>query len=148
MNNIRNTAHVTPRTGIHIRGHRGHAEVRGALVRFARWLRRTYEFPMRVPVYLSPNEFVVTGDGRECTACFFAPYERKVEPLIRIATGDYQSLKKERGRNNALACSITSLSHEVIHYQQWIGTGEVTERGVAAKAVRMLRKYELTTDRP
>ena len=117
-------------------------------MRYARWLRQNYEFPMLVPVYLSPNEFVVTGDGKECSACFFAPYNRKVEPLIRIATGDYKSLKFEHGRDNALACFIISLSHEVIHYQQWIGTGEVSERGVAAKAVRMLRRYELTTDRP
>src|SRR3990172_4586775 len=138
----------SPRSGLHIRGHRGERKLRQALVRFARWLRMMYEFPIRVPVYLSHHEFVYTGDGRECSACFFAPYNRNVEPLIRIANGDYKKLKKELGRDNALACFIISLSHEVIHYQQWIGTGEVSERGVAAKAVRMLRRYELTTDRP
>ncbi len=148
MTSIRNTASITPRTGLHIRGQRGHVDVRRSLIRFARWLRLNYEFPIRVPVYLSPHEFIVTGDGRECSACFFEPYNRNVEPFIRIATGDYKALKKELGRDNALACYIDSLSHEVVNYQQWIGTGEVSERGVAAKAVQMLRRYEQTTDRP
>ena len=138
----------TPRSGLHIRGHRGEIEVRQSLIRFARWLRLNYEFPIRVPVYLSPREFVVTGDGRECSACFFEPYNRNVEPFIRIATGDYKALKKECGRDNALAFFMTSLAHEVIHYQQWLGSGVVTERGVAAKAAGMLRRYERTIDEP
>jgi len=137
-----------PRTGLHIRGHRGEIEVRQALIRYARWLRLNYEFPIRVPVYLSPREFVRTMHGEDVSASFFAPWDLSVEPYIRIATGDYKALEKECGRDNALARFIVSLSHEVIHYQQWIATGDVSERGVAAKAVRMLRKFELTTDRP
>jgi hypothetical protein len=119
-----------------------------ALIKYARWLRSEYEFPMRVPVYLSPRIILRTIHSEEATASFFAPFHRKVEPYIRIATGDYVQLKKEKGRDNALASYIVSLSHEVIHYQQWIETGDCWEKGVARKAVSMLRRYEKTTDQP
>jgi hypothetical protein len=68
------------RTGLHIRGQRGQSEVRAALIRFARWLRSEYEFPIRVPVYLSPHELVRTMHGEDCSASFFAPWDRNVEP--------------------------------------------------------------------
>src|SRR5262245_11522701 len=111
------------RTGLRIRGARGNAEVRRALVRFARWLRQEHAFPIRVPVYLHPQAYVETMHGRKSSASFFAPWDRGVEPYIRIATGDYPSLKAERGRDDALAAFITSLAHEIVHYQQWVRTG-------------------------
>jgi hypothetical protein len=91
---------------------------------------------------------VCTVDGQLCSASFFAPWSRNVEPYIRIATGDYQELRDETGRDNALASFIVSLAHEVVHYQQWVETGSVQERGVARRAERMLRRYEATVSRP
>src|SRR5258706_16255070 len=91
------------RAGLRIRGERGHPVVRRAVVRFAAWLRANYDFPVRVPVYLSPHDRVVTIDGSVGTASFFAPWNRHVEPYIRIATGDYPRERAERGRDNALA---------------------------------------------
>ena len=131
-----------------MRGSRGHPEVSGALIRYAQWLRRHYEFPIRVPVYLSPHEELVTMHGQIASASFFAPWDRKVEPCIRIATGDYRALKRERGRDNALASFIVSLSHEIVHYRQWVETGDIWERGVGVKARGMLRRYERDVDRP
>jgi len=136
------------RKGLRICGHRGHPEVRAALIRFGRWLRGTYDFPIRVPVYLSPANRIVTISGEQVSASFFAPFDRDVEPHIRIATGDYCVLKKELGRDSALACYIVSLSHEVVHYQQWLKTGNVWERGVCRTARGMLRSYEKAVDRP
>jgi len=136
------------RRGIRIKGTRGHPVVAKALVRFASWLRQTQEFPIRVPVYLSPLEKVRALDGRLCSASFFAPWDRNVEPYIRIATGDYRELHEEMGRDNALASFIMSLAHEVVHYQQWVQTGAVQERGVARRAEGMLRRYESTVSRP
>ncbi len=82
------------------------------------------------------------------SASFFAPYDHNVEPYIRIATGDYPDLKKELGRDDSLAAFIVSLSHEVIHYHQWVRTGRTHERGVCKKAVAMLREYGTSVDRP
>jgi hypothetical protein len=71
-----------------------------------------------------------------------------VEPYIRIATGDYAKAAAAHGRDNALAAIIVSFAHEVVHYQQWVKTGTLTERGVRRRANDMLRRYESTTDRP
>jgi hypothetical protein len=122
--------------------------VRRAIVRYARWLRANYEFPIRVPVYLSLRERITTVHGKKVTASFFAPFDPNVEPYIRIATGDYPSLRIEQGDDNCLAAYIGSLSHELVHYQQWVETGDTWERGVARKAMEMLRRYALTVDHP
>ena len=136
------------RKGIRIRGSRGNPHVRAALIRFARWLRREYEFPIRVPVYLFPSEQIVTMHGHRVSASFFAPFNRNVEPFIRIATGDYPQLHRQLGRDNALAAFLQSLAHELVHYQQWVATGETSERGVIRRAERIVERYALTTDHP
>ncbi|MEH6882331.1 hypothetical protein V7Z92_00085 [Priestia megaterium] len=51
------------------------------------------------------------------TATFFAPYEKDVEPYIRIATGDYTDLIRERGKIDALYAMLDSIAHELCHYQ-------------------------------
>src|SRR6266545_3232964 len=101
------------RSGIRIRDKGANSEVRAAVVRFVRWLRMQYEFPIRVPVYLYPSARITTSHGEVGTASFFAPWRRTVEPYIRIATGDYLAERKERGRDNALAAILCSLAHEV-----------------------------------
>ena len=122
--------------------------MRRALIRYAKWLRHTYDFPIRVPVYLSPKETITALDGDTGSASFVSAFDPDVEPYIRIATGDYPALRKKLGRDNSLASFIISLSHEVIHYQQWSRTGRSWERGVIKKSVTMLRAYELTVDYP
>jgi hypothetical protein len=132
---------MPPRTGIRIRGQRGDAEVRAAFIRFASWLRAEYRFPIRVPVYLLPGECVPAIDGLESTAAFFAPYSRSDEPIIRVATGEYLQLKRQYGRQRALASRIVSFAHEVVHYFQWLN-GSVTEQNVQRQAIAMFRRYE------
>jgi len=129
------------RSGLRIRGHRGHPHVRAALIRYARWLRLQFDFPIRVSVYLLPGHVVRTMRGDECSASIFLPWSRKQEPYIRIATGDYPNLHRERGRDDVLAAYLISLSHEVLHYGQWIETGDSSERGVVAKAKSLVQSH-------
>lgn len=136
------------RGGIRIDGRRGDSEVADALIRYASWLRKKHRFPVRVPVYLLPGENFVTSEGKTVVSSFFAPLDPAQEPYIRIATGDYQGLKRREGRDNALAAFITSLSHDLIYYWQWLETGNTWERGVSGKAVRMLRAYERSVAHP
>jgi len=136
------------RSGIRIRGHRGDPVVRRAVVRYLKWLRKRYEFPVRVPVYLSPMRQIVTVHGKKVSASFFAPWDRCEEPYIRLATGDYRELSRELGRDDALATFLCSLSHEVLHYQQWIADEPLTELGIERRAVRMLRAYAATVAHP
>ncbi|MCB9690049.1 MAG: hypothetical protein H6735_33720, partial [Alphaproteobacteria bacterium] len=80
------------RSGLRIVTRRGRKEVGEAILRYAPWLRREVEFPMRVPVYLSPRRRLRTMHGELVSASFFAPYDPLVEPYIRIATGDFDEL--------------------------------------------------------
>ncbi len=146
--NIRRAKKIKPRTGLRMRGQRGHPEVRRALNKYARWLRKYYAFPIRVPVYLFPSRTIITQDGVHVVASFFAPFKRDVEPLIRVSTGDYPELKRLRGRDDALAPFIESMSHEIVHYFQWLETGTISERGVIVKAQSMLRRYASEVKRP
>jgi hypothetical protein len=136
------------RSGLWIRGRRGHPEVHAALLRYARWLRSEFTFPLRVPVYLLPGHTVRTMHGDRAAASIFLPWDRKVEPYIRIATGDFPGLRRRRGRDNALAAFLVSLSHEVLHYQQWIKTGRASEKGIARRALRLVDEYSETVDHP
>ncbi len=86
--------------------------------------------------------------GDRVSASFFAPYDRREEPFIRIATGDYTQLRKELGRDNALASLLHSFAHELVHYQQWVATGELSERGVVLRARNIVDRYAASTDRP
>jgi hypothetical protein len=137
------------RKGLRIRGQRGNPIVRDAFKRFAKWLRREYKFPIRVPVYLIQHRRFTTIEGEEVTASFFAPDDTNIEPYIRIATGDYDELVAEcGGKNDALASYICSLAHEIIHYQQWVSDGATTEEGVVEEAVAILSRYSETVDEP
>jgi hypothetical protein len=136
------------RTGLRIRGQRGNPIVRESLKRFAIWLRKEYDFPIRVPVYLNQHRRFLTIEGEEATASFFAPYDPTIEPYIRIATGDYDDLVSEVGMHDALASYIFSLAHEIIHYQQWIKDGTTSEEGIEEEAEAILRRYAQTVDAP
>lgn len=136
------------RTGLRVRGERGHPVVRRAVIRYAVWLRTQFAFPIRVPIYLLPGPVLVTMHGVEGSASFFAPWDRREEPFIRVATGDYPQLRRERGRDNALAAFLSSVSHEVVHYRQWVETGRTWERGVERRAITLVNRYAATTDHP
>lgn len=136
------------RKGLRVRGEHVQPEVRHAVQRFAKWLRVRFDFPKRVPVYLMPSPTLVSQSGKRCSASFWYPDDRRLDPRIRVATGDYAHLKAERGRDNALAAILTSVAHEIIHYQQWCATGRAWEDGTGRRAARLLRRYAETVRCP
>jgi len=138
---------VRKRCGIRVCGARGNPEVRVAIISFATWLRRRYAFPIRVPVYLLPGQTVLTVHGERVSASFFAPWNRRVEPYIRIATGDYPRMKRRWGRRAALLSHLISLAHELLHYQEWVATNTVSERGKAVAARGIALRYEASHPR-
>jgi hypothetical protein len=68
-----------------------------------------------------------------------------VEPYIRVATGDFRDIARSSGMNNALASIIVSVAHEVVHYRQWVETGNVWEQGTGRQAEAILKKYAKET---
>jgi len=139
-------AHI--KTGLRIHGKNGHPKVREALIRFAKWLRKIKEFPVRVNVYLSQREYLVALDGDQCFGTIWIPDDPEYYPSIRLATGDYEMREQKFGRDNALAKDLNTLSHELVHYWQWIETGDMWEKGVPRQATTLVNLYSKSTAHP
>ena len=141
------------RFGLRLRFDKGVSqEVKTACIRFATWLRSQYTFPLRVPVYIKKQDRIKAKDGDLVVGTFFEPLQHTIEPYIRIATGDYEELKEEIGRDQALASILTVIAHELTHYFQWISGIQKTERDSECQAHRcakkLLKKYAETREHP
>ncbi|MCY9140812.1 hypothetical protein [Peribacillus frigoritolerans] len=135
-----------PRTGLRLRCEAGvHPEVRRVCIQFCKWLRTQMEFPIRVVIYLKKDYQIKNRTIKQMvTATFFAPYDKNVEPFIRIATGDYSELIEERGTKDALYAMLDSISHEIIHYQQWLENRELNEAEAEEKGYKLVDSYAET----
>ena len=141
------------RTGIRIRIESSvDKEVNLACKNFVCWLRTEYTFPLRVPIYVKASKYLTSLDGDKVVGTFFEPLDYSVEPYIRIATGDYESLKQSIGKDNALASILLSIAHELTHYYQWINNIELTPIGIERQATRyahlIVDEYALTREHP
>ena len=109
-------------------------EVKRACKDFLKWLRTEYFFPIRVPIYIKAIETITASNGEAVSATILLPYDHNVEPYIRVSAGDYYELKEKRGKDNALAAILQSISHELTHYFQWINDLNLTDRGAERQA--------------
>lgn len=109
------------RKGIRLRFDKGvDSEVRRACKEYICWLRTQYKFPMRVPIYLKASKYVRASNGEKCSALFFGPYDKSLEPYIKVSVGDYPDLLEEGGKDWALTLILCSITHELSHYFQWL----------------------------
>jgi hypothetical protein len=134
-----------PRTGLRLRSEAGvHPEVRSVCIKFCKWLRTQIDFPVRVVIYLKKDYQIMNRTTKQmATATFLAPYEKDVEPYIRIATGDYDELIIERGKADALYAMLDTIAHEIIHYQQWLEERKMSEEE-AEEGYKMVDMYAET----
>ncbi|WP_312473351.1 DUF2750 domain-containing protein [Neobacillus sp.] len=132
-----------PRSGLRKRSEKGVNEnVRQACLDFAVWLRLNMDFPIRVVVYLKKDYQIKTIDTKELvSATFFAPFEKSVEPYIRVATGDFEELVSETGDENAIFAILNSMAHEITHYQQWIEDREFEEDEAENNSTKIVEDY-------
>lgn len=127
-------------------------EVRRACKEYVGWLRSQYDFPIRVPIYFKASKYVTTSTGESCSALFFGPYDKSLEPYIKVSVGDYQDLLEEVGKDNALAAILCSITHELSHYYQWIKecdfSMEKSERQAKYYASEIVGDYAETREHP
>lgn len=116
-----NSTYEWHRPGLRIRFQKGvNPEIRQECIEFCRWLRSKYEFPKRVVIYFKAEEFVYSQNNESVSATFFGPYDKNLEPYIRISTGDYYKLLEKYGKRYAFAAIFGSIVHELTHYFQWL----------------------------
>ena len=123
------------RKGLRLRFDSGvDCEVRRACKDFVAWLRTLYEFPIRIPIYFKASKNIMSRSDEYVSASFFGPYDKSVEPYIRISVGDYPDLLCERGKDDALASILHSIAHELSHYYQWIKDSDLSEEKLERQA--------------
>ena len=69
---------------------------------FAKWLRKEFDFPLRVNVYVKHDYRIKAKDGELVVGTCWKPADYNSYPYIRLATGDYQELIEARGEENAM----------------------------------------------
>jgi len=144
---------INHRTGVRLKCEKNvDIEVKRACKEFLSWLRKKYFFPIRVPVYIKAAKQIKAVDGKMVSATCFLPFNMHEEPYIRISAGDYQEIKEEIGKDNALAAILGSVAHELTHYFQWVNGLELTQRGEERQALNyvkvILDEYAETRDHP
>lgn len=127
-------------------------EVKRACKEYVYWLRKQYNFPIRVPIYFKASKYITTLTGEKVSAIFFGPYDKSLEPYIKISVGDYHELLEEVGKDNALAAILHSITHELSHYYQWIKECDLDtakrERQAQYYATEILYDYAETREHP
>lgn len=130
-------------------------EIREECIQFVQWLRKEYQFPMRVVIYVKSAEQIKALNGEMVSATFFGPYDLLQEPYIKVATGDYEENAERWGKEDALRANLCSIAHELTHYYQWIkrheewASGERTdyfERQALYYAEKIVEDYEEETN--
>ena len=125
------------RNGIKVDFDRGVNEtVKIAIKKLIVWLRQKYSFPKRVRIYVKEGVLIKARDGEMVPDLFFWPYNRDDEPYIKIATGDFDELKKHLGEEDALGTILFALLCELTHYYQWINNVVLTPIGEKRQARR------------
>ena len=84
---------------------------------FARWLRKTYVFPVRLNVYITNRETVLLQNGRRAYGSFRWYPNRP--PNIRIPAKPERELTEQYSTDEINEQILSSLVHELTHYFQW-----------------------------
>ncbi len=143
-----------PRSGLRIRNEKDvDREIKRAVIEFAQWVRKHYDFPVRIVVYIKNRKLIKAMDGEMVSATCFLPFSKEVEPYARVSVGDYETVKEKRGQDNALAGILCSVAHELTHYFRWLSDEEFDdeekeEKTVSRLARRMVNSYSETREHP
>lgn len=126
---------IESRKGLRVRYEKGvDPELKNCIANFCKWIRQEFDFPIRVVIYVKNSNQIKAADGDLVFGTFFRPYDRSVEPYIRVAVGDYNTLLEESGSFNALATELECIAHELSHYFQWINNLKLTPIGEERQA--------------
>lgn len=101
---------------------------------FAKWVRKEYFFPVRLPIYIKESYRIKARDGETVVGTFFRPFDYYTEPYARIATGDYQELVEKGGEEYAMWAILGSIAHELTHYYQYVNNIILTKIGEERQA--------------
>jgi len=124
-------------------------DVRVAVHKFISWIRKRNEFPVRFPIYIKSVKVLIAKDGDETGSIFFEPFDRKEEPYLSIAVGDYEDwLDKLGNKNDALCTILNSVAYGIACYERWIEGAKLTEAYTERRKREIMEEYMESVDSP
>ena len=116
-------------------------QVKLACIEFSKWLRKKYEFPVKLNVYIKSNRFIISKKKEQVSATIFCPFNKTHEPYIKVSTGDYEEMKLRNGIYSAIMAILCSFAHEIVHYFQWIEDRQFKEKEAKVKSVEIVEEF-------
>ncbi len=127
---------ITIPSGLYSRFEKGiHPYIRKTIIFYLQWLREEYHFPIRLNVYCKRGRKIRCRDKDMAYGVIYLPFDRGQLPSIRLACGQYQydsDITEEMAEETDLI--LFSLTHEIIHYFQYINNIQLTQRGIERQA--------------
>ena len=112
-------------------------------ISFAKWLRSTYVFPVRLNGYIKNEEKVRLRNGTMAYGSFRCFPKRT--PNIRVASAIEKHMLTRFTEDELHEQIISSLVHEITHYYQWVldlkQSDAVSERQADFYRYRIIDKY-------
>ncbi|WP_265459359.1 hypothetical protein [Enterococcus sp. HY326] len=109
---------------------------------FVDWLEANYDFPRVIYLNVTGANFIRNKeDGTKNAATIFLPFSPFEHAQMNISTGDFFSLVKEQGKDNAIYTTLESISHEVQHYYQWLDNLKLDETEAEEGAAELTYEY-------
>ena len=114
-----------PSQGISFRYEKGiDQDLRNSFLRFSRWLRKKYVFPVHLTVYILNREKVRLWNGALVYGSFrWYPHR---SPRIRVPSKAEAECSGECTLDEIHEMILSSLVHEITHYYQWVSALEQT----------------------
>ncbi len=121
--------------------------LRELYIRFAKWLRKTYVFPVHVRVSVLNRERVRLKNGADAYGSF-RWYPRR-PPNIRIPSKIEPHLYAQFSMEELYEQVLSSLVHELTHYYQWYldleQSNAVSERQANHYRYRIIHRFHKET---
>ena len=125
-----------------------HPFIRTSLIYYLQWLRKEYHFPVRINVYCKSGDKVRCRDKDLAYGVIYLPFDRSKLPSIRLACGNFQhDAPVTKDLMDTTDLILFSLTHEIVHYFQYINNIQLTPRGMERQATiysRSIIEYYLS----
>ncbi|MFY1068754.1 hypothetical protein [Enterococcus sp. AD013-P3] len=111
--------------------------------KFIAWINSTMYFPKNVSITVTGSKFVYnTITTEKVLGTFFGPYsDSTLLPVIKIATGDFFNSVDIRGIEKAKLELFELISHEIVHFTQWLNDDPYDEAKTEIEASNIAEQY-------
>ncbi len=108
--------------------------------KYVAWLEVNHSLPKELRIIVTGVSFIRSIDHEHVSSTFWAPFDKEEACYMKISTGDFWELEKW-GKDSAIYSTLNSISHELIHYHQWLEDKELHGNETDKKATLLTNEY-------